>query len=167
MRKLFLVLFYVAVRTASPCGAAGQVKSEAAPALANCPPTSDRPVVRIETAVGLIDVELPRKQAPITACNFLSYVEAGFYNGGSFFRTVRADNQHDKPVKISVIQADVADDKAEKLFPAIPLENTKLTGIRHRDGTLSMARDQPDSATSSFSICIGDQPSLDFGGRRN
>ena len=42
-----------------------------------------------------------------------------------------------------------------------------MTGLRHRDGTLSMARSDPDSATSEFFICINDQPSLDFGGKRN
>jgi peptidyl-prolyl cis-trans isomerase A (cyclophilin A) len=49
----------------------------------------------------------------------------------------------------------------------VPLERTSVTGLRHLDGTLSMARDGPDTATSDFFICIGDQPSLDFGGKRN
>jgi len=49
----------------------------------------------------------------------------------------------------------------------IELERTSVTGLRHVDGTLSMARGGPDSATSSFFICIGDQPALDFGGHRN
>src|SRR5262249_54775092 len=52
-------------------------------------------------------------------------------------------------------------------FPPIPLETTKATGLRHRDGTVSMARMSPNSATSDFFICIGDQPALDFGGKRN
>jgi len=47
------------------------------------------------------------------------------------------------------------------------LERTSLTGLSHVDGALSMARGAPDSARSSFFICIGDQPSLDFGGNRN
>jgi peptidyl-prolyl cis-trans isomerase A (cyclophilin A) len=47
------------------------------------------------------------------------------------------------------------------------LERTNVTGLRHIDGTLSMARSGPDTATASFFICIGDQPELDFGGRRN
>ena len=49
----------------------------------------------------------------------------------------------------------------------IELERTSVTGLRHIDGTLSMARGGPDSATSSFFICIGNQPALDFGGHRN
>ena len=53
------------------------------------------------------------------------------------------------------------------MFPAIPLERTSVTGLKHVNGALSMARSGPDSATSSFSIMIGDQPELDFGGKRN
>ena len=54
-----------------------------------------------------------------------------------------------------------------KEFAPIPLETTKHTGLLHKDGTLSMARGKPASATSSFFICINDQPSLDYGGKRN
>ena len=56
---------------------------------------------------------------------------------------------------------------AAKGFPAIDHETTEMTGLRHLDGTVSMARSKPGSATSSFFICIGPQPELDFGGRRN
>ena len=52
-------------------------------------------------------------------------------------------------------------------FAAIPLERTRDTGLKHVDGTISMARFTPDSAQHSFFICIGDQPELDFGGKRN
>ena len=52
-------------------------------------------------------------------------------------------------------------------FPPIPLERTSQTGILHTDGAVSMARGGPDTATHSFFICIGDQPSLDYGGMRN
>ena len=47
------------------------------------------------------------------------------------------------------------------------METTKQTGLHHTNGTISMARGAPASATSSFFICINDQPSLDFGGKRN
>jgi peptidyl-prolyl cis-trans isomerase A (cyclophilin A) len=94
-------------------------------------------------------------------------VKAGHYEGGSFFRTVRDDNQPDSPVKIDVIQAGVHPWMENFTRDPIPLERTSETGIRHRDGTISMARGEPDTATSSFFICIGDQPELDFGGRRN
>ena len=50
---------------------------------------------------------------------------------------------------------------------ATALAVLRATGLRHLDGTLSMARDGPDTATGDFFICIGDQPELDFGGRRH
>jgi cyclophilin family peptidyl-prolyl cis-trans isomerase len=52
-------------------------------------------------------------------------------------------------------------------LPQIKHETTKETGVLHKDGVLSMARNAPGTATHHFSICIGDQPELDFGGKRN
>lgn len=122
--------------------------------------------VLIETEAGDIEAEIDTVHAPITAANFLKYVDAGLFDGGRFFRTVRPENQVDKPVKIAVIQAAGSRDKRAQFFPPIPLERTSVTGLSHKDGTLSMARSTPDTARDSFSICVGDQPSLDFGGPR-
>jgi peptidyl-prolyl cis-trans isomerase A (cyclophilin A) len=77
------------------------------------------------------------------------------------------DNQPTSAVKIEVIQGGIAPDKQSKDDAPIPLERTSITGLHHLDGTLSMARGGPDSATSDFFICIGAQPELDFGGKRN
>jgi peptidyl-prolyl cis-trans isomerase A (cyclophilin A) len=121
--------------------------------------------VVIETGLGTIEAEIDTVHAPITAANFLKYVDEGRYNGGQFHRTVKPDNQPDNAVKIEVIQGGRAPGAPE--FPAIPLERTSVTGILHLDGVLSMARSGPDTATSDFFICVGDQPSLDFGGKRN
>jgi peptidyl-prolyl cis-trans isomerase A (cyclophilin A) len=123
--------------------------------------------VRLETEMGDIDVEVDVARAPVTGGNFLRYVEAGRYDGGRFHRTVRLDNQPGKTVLIEVVQAGVSPAQAEKDFAAIPLERTSATSLAHKDGALSMARDGPDTATSDFFICVGDQPELDFGGRRN
>jgi peptidyl-prolyl cis-trans isomerase A (cyclophilin A) len=125
------------------------------------------PRVRVQTELGEIVLELDPKRAPQTTANFLKYVDAGHYDGGTFHRTVRMDNQPESPVKIEVIQAGVAADKAKQGFPAIALERTNVTGILHKDGVVSMARGTPDSATSGWFITINDQPSLDFGGARN
>ena len=125
------------------------------------------PRVQIRTELGEIEIEVDTVRAPITASNFLRYVDGGFYDGGRFFRTVHLDNQPNDSIRIEVIQAGIDPAKSEDGFPAIPLERTSVTGILHRDGTVSMARSEPDTATSSFFICVGDQPSLDFGGRRN
>jgi peptidyl-prolyl cis-trans isomerase A (cyclophilin A) len=123
--------------------------------------------LRLETALGDIDLEVDVARAPVTGANFLRYVDAGRYDGGRFHRTVRLDNQPGKTVLIEVVQAGVDPAQAEKDFAAIPLERTSVTGLLHKDGVVSMARDGPDTATSDFFICIGDQPELDFGGRRN
>jgi peptidyl-prolyl cis-trans isomerase A (cyclophilin A) len=125
--------------------------------------------VSIETEAGVIEAVLDDQKAPITVANFLKYVDAGQYNGATFFRTVRTkpDNQPSVSVKIDVIQAEVNPDFRRRSFGPIPLERTKDTGLKHVDGALSMPRNAPDSATSGFSICIGDQPEMDFGGRRN
>jgi peptidyl-prolyl cis-trans isomerase A (cyclophilin A) len=127
------------------------------------------PKIRIHTRFGVIEAELQATEAPATVTNFLRYVDAGRYTGGRFHRTVKItpDNQPVSPVKIAVIQGGVNPEFAEKDWPALPLERTRDTGLRHLDGTLSMARAGPDTATSDFFICIGDQPELDFGGKRN
>jgi peptidyl-prolyl cis-trans isomerase A (cyclophilin A) len=127
----------------------------------------ERVRVRIETEKGDIEVELDAARAPATAANFLRYVDGGFYDGGRFHRTVRPDNQPGDKVKIGVIQAAVRPGKEKDEFPPVRLERTSRTGLRHRDGTISLARDGPDTATSEFFLCVGDQPELDAGGKRN
>ena len=121
--------------------------------------------VLMKTELGDITIEIYADKAPVTAANFLRYVDSKLYDGSFFHRTVTMDNQPKDEIKIEVIQGgQLAKDKE---FPAIPLERTSVTGLRHSDGAISMARGGPDSATSSFFFCVGDQPELDFGGRRN
>jgi peptidyl-prolyl cis-trans isomerase A (cyclophilin A) len=124
------------------------------------------PRVVIQTSLGSMEVEVDTVRAPRTSRNFLRYVDQGSYRGGRFHRTVRLDNQPENRVKIQVIQGGLDSLRAKK-FPPIELERTTDTGLSHRDGTISMARDGPDTATSDFFICIGDQRELDFGGKRN
>ena len=136
-----------------------------AAALAVPPAAAPKVPCLIRTTAGDIAIEVYPGKAPLTAANFLRYVDAGLYDGTTFFRVVTPGKQPDSPVKIEVIQGgDVAEDKC---FPAIPHETTEMTGLRHLDGVVSMARAEPGSATSSFFICVNDQPELDFGGRRN
>jgi peptidyl-prolyl cis-trans isomerase A (cyclophilin A) len=123
--------------------------------------------VLIETALGAIAVALDAGAAPMTTANFLGYVDRGAYDGGVFHRTVTLANQPDNSVLIEVIQGGLGPDRQHLAGPPIPLERTNLTGLRHVDGAISMARFAPDSAVADFFICIGDQPELDFGGRRN
>ena len=123
----------------------------------------------IETEFGAIEALLEDERAPLTVANFLQYVDAGHYTGGQFFRTVRTkpDNQPKASIKIDVVQARVNPDREAKAFPPVRLERTKDTGLKHVDGALSMPRTTPDSGTSGFSICIGEQPNMDFGALRN
>ena len=121
----------------------------------------------LETTEGEIHFELYQDKAPATVENFLKYIDGGHFKGGSFYRVVRLDNQAQNNVKIEVIQGGLSGVRDEVSYEPIPLERTKDTGLRHIDGTLSMARSDPDSATSEFFICVNDQPSLDFGGERN
>ncbi len=127
------------------------------------------PAVRvlIRTTLGDVEIEVDAAHAPATAANFLKYVDKRHYDGGRFHRTVTLANQPDDKVRIEVVQAGVAEARAKDDFPPIKLERTRDTKLRHKDGVIAMAREGPDTATSDFFICIGDQPELDFGGKRN
>ncbi len=121
------------------------------------------PIV-METSLGNIEAELDSAHAPVSVANFLRYVDAGLYTKGVFHRTVFHDT---KPVKITVVQAGADPARRREFFPPIDLERTNVTGLKHLDGTLSMARAGVNSATNEFFICVGPQPELDFGGQRN
>ena len=132
-----------------------------------------RIAVVISTEFGDIEAVLDSTKAPITVANFLKYVDDGQYNGGVFHRTVTLDNQPGNRVKIEVIQGAINPAYSDESYPPksgyppIELERTDKTGLKHKDGTISMARSGPNTATSGIFICIGDQPELDFGGERN
>jgi peptidyl-prolyl cis-trans isomerase A (cyclophilin A) len=128
---------------------------------------TEKPRVLIQTALGDVEVELDPQRAPNTVTNFLRYVDRGLYVGGLFHRTVTLSNQPANKVKIEVIQASANPARTNEFLAPIPIERTRDTGLKHRDGTLSMARDGPNTAQDEFFICIGDQPELDFGGKRN
>ena len=128
---------------------------------------SSNVTVLVVTDLGDITVAIDAEHAPNTAANFLRYVDTGAYDDGQFHRTVTMQNQPNNDVRIEVIQASVNRGRSEGSFDPIQLERTSVTGLRHIDGAISMARGGPATATSSFFFCIGNQPSLDFGGDRN
>jgi peptidyl-prolyl cis-trans isomerase A (cyclophilin A) len=111
--------------------------------------------VRLETDKGVIVVELADDKAPITVANFLRYVDTRRMDGAAFYRAARAPGAP----TIGLIEAGVRE--RSKLLPPIAHESTLATGLRHRDGTLSMARFAPGTAAGDFSICCGDAPYLD------
>ena len=126
--------------------------------------------VQLATRLGIIFLGIDTSHAPVTAANFLKYVDGGFYDGGRFHRATRPDNY--TPVlpnrpPMEIVQGGINPDKRSGAFPAIKLERTSVTGLKHVTGTVSMARGtSADTATSDFFICLDDQPSLDFGGKR-
>ncbi len=125
-------------------------------------------VVVFDTSLGAITIEVNVAKAPVTAANFLKYVDEGLYTGGRFHRTVRPETETRKEHPIEVVQAGRAPrTPTTPGHPPIALEPTSVTGLRHVDGAVSMARGGANTATSDFFICIGVQPLLDFGGARN
>ena len=128
---------------------------------------TNHPTVVINTDMGEISVEVFDEKAPLTASNFLDLVERGVYTNAVFYRVVRMNNQPQNKVKIEVIQGGLHRGSLINTYPPIAHETTEVTGIKHTDGVISMARNEPGSASTEFFICIGDQPSLDYGGDRN
>ncbi len=123
------------------------------------------PRVRFVLESGQIDIELDAARAPLSSADFLRYVVGHFYDGGRFTRTVRADNDHGA-ARIDVVQGGIRPGVTP--LATIAHESTRLTGLRHLDGTISLPRDKVGTGGgAAFFICIGDQPALDFGGARN
>jgi peptidyl-prolyl cis-trans isomerase A (cyclophilin A) len=123
-------------------------------------PALAAPRVAIKTSLGTIVVELAEKQAPITARNFLRYVEAGKFDGTNFYRAARSPSAP----QFGLVQGGI-DHNMRRAFFSIDHEPTSKTGLKHLDGTISMARNAPGTAMGDFFICVGAQPSLDARGQ--
>lgn len=119
----------------------------------------------IKTEVGNINFEVFPEKAPLSVANFLKYVELAKFDSANFHRVVRMDNQPNDSIRIEVIQGTFTG--SSNSFGPIAHETTDKIGLLHKDGTVSMARRDPGSASTHFFICINDQPELDFGGKRN
>lgn len=129
--------------------------------------SSQNPQVIIETELGNITLEIFEDSAPITAGNFLRYIDEDIYEDLTFYRIQRPNNQVDRKIVIEVIQGGFRTEPHPNSLPPISHETTKTTKILHETGVISMTRDKPGSASSDFFICMSDQPELDFGGMRN
>ena len=112
--------------------------------------------VAMKTAKGVIMLDLNRGKAPVTANNFLRYVDGRRLDGSSFYRATRTKGAE----TTGLIEGGLKNDPA-RIFKSIGHESTARTGLKHKDGTISMARRAPGTANADFFICIGDQPSLD------
>jgi peptidyl-prolyl cis-trans isomerase A (cyclophilin A) len=122
------------------------------------PAAADTGLVRvvIKTGKGQITLDLNVGKAPITAKNFLRYVDTRRFDGSSFYR---ASPIKDYP-NLGIIEGGLQSNPA-KVFKPIAFESTIKTGLSHKDGTISMAADGPGTAQADFFICAGDQPSFD------
>ncbi|MCR5881108.1 peptidylprolyl isomerase [Phenylobacterium sp. J367] len=114
-----------------------------------------KPRVAIKTARGTIVVELEDKKAPLTTANFLRYVDAKAFDDGIFFRAARTPGVEKDGTIVGSPHAKI------RPFPPIRHESTTKTGLKHLNGTISLGRFAPGTATNNFFICIGDQPYLD------
>jgi peptidyl-prolyl cis-trans isomerase A (cyclophilin A) len=137
--------------------------------LAACSPKYKNPHIEIQTSMGDIEVELYPDQAPKTVKAFLSYVKAGYYKNSSFYRVLNTDNQPSNAAKAELIQGGIykSNHRVHDTLSGIPHETTQQTHILHKNGTISLARLAPGTATSEFFICLGDQPGFDYGGENN
>jgi len=116
----------------------------------------------IVTSLGDITVELAETAAPVSSANFLAHAEAGHYDGGAFYRSVRDDNERDGVEPMNLIQGGHSFDGLPGA-DGIAHETTEETGLSHRRGAISMGRDEPGAATTEFFIMVADYPGLDAG----
>lgn len=121
--------------------------------------------VQMRTNLGDLEIDVFTDRAPISSEQFLDFVEEGCFDGAIFWRVVTPANDHSEhPIQVVQVHADTPD----RLIRKLPHEPTVLTGVRHLNGTLSLARLEAGTATAAdFFICVGDQPSLDYRGQRN
>ncbi|WP_197705671.1 peptidylprolyl isomerase [Labilibaculum antarcticum] len=134
--------------------------------LSNCA-NAQNPKVEITTTLGTIELEIFEDKAPVTARYFMQNVDNNVFKDACFYRVVRMDNQPNSDIKIEVIQGGLYFEELVDQKPTIAHETTKETGILHTNGVISLARNNPGSASTEFFICVGEQPNLDFEGMRN
>lgn len=132
------------------------------------PAATGHPQVKIVTTAGTIVVELYEDKAPKTVAAFLKLVDDEVYDQGSFYRVWNLRNQPSDAEKAELVQGGLWNRRRKRPeLPTIPHESTNITGLLHENGTISMARNEPGTASSEFFICIEKQPGLDYGGKNN
>lgn len=111
-------------------------------------------MIRFETSLGDFTIELFEKEAPVSAQNFLDYVDAGHFDGTVFHRVIPGF-----VIQGGGMTADMKQKQTRK-----PIRNEADNGLKNRRGTLSMARtNDPHSATSQFFVNLVDNAFLDPG----
>ena len=151
------------IKGTEPVAAAATVVAAAPPTLETARP-GKRPFpeaasvsVVLTTELGNITIALETERAPLTAKNFLRYVDEKRFDGTVFYRAMRLDRE---PRPNGLLQGGTQFDP-KRILPPIPHEPTTRTGLTHTHGALSMAMGAPGSANGDFSIMIEDQTGLD------
>jgi len=112
-----------------------------------------KPVVLLTTSLGEIKIELDPEKAPVTAKNFIDYVQAGYYEGTIFHRVIPGFM-----IQGGGLTPDMRDKREGQ---RAPIKNESGNGLRNDVGTVAMARTSvPDSATSQFFINVANNASL-------
>lgn len=110
-------------------------------------------MIRLNTSMGAIDIELDYEKAPKTAANFEQYVKDGFYNGTLFHRVING----------FMIQGGGMEPGMNQKQTRSPIENEANNGLKNEIGTLAMARtNDPHSASSQFFINVANNEFLNF-----
>ncbi|HEY0622858.1 peptidylprolyl isomerase [Sphingomonas sp.] len=141
----------------APLAALAQAVPPAAPTTTPAPAPTPKPAtqkVAIETSLGRIVLELETERAPVTARNFLRYVDQKRLDGVGFYRSVKVAD------KFGFVQFGV-EGNPKRILPPIAHEPTTKTGVKHVNGAISTARLAPGTARGEFTISVGDQTSLD------
>jgi len=127
-------------------------------------PLPDTVRVRLETDAGAIVVALDARRAPVTATNFVRYAETGRFDGTSFYRAAPTKGADGRVVAgRGFIQGGIRR-SYRKMLPPIAHEPTSATGLKHGEGTISMARAPPVGAMGEFFITLGPMPAMDARG---
>lgn len=114
---------------------------------------ADNPRVRMDTTLGVIELELYPDRAPRTVENFLRYVNDGFYNGTIFHRVIKGFMIQGGGFTTDMTQKTTRD----------PIPNEAFNGLKNDRGTIAMARTfQPHSATAQFFINTVNNNALNF-----
>lgn len=133
------------------------------PPVAQVPPAASQPAattrVTLQTQAGPIVLAIETEKAPVTAANFLKYVDGKRLDSTVFYRTVKVQ---DEP-RYGFIQFGTQNDP-KRTLPPIPHEPTSKTGLSHVDGAISMAMAQPGTARGDFFIIVGNTPAMDADG---
>ncbi len=151
MKHQILALFLLGTLAAPVFAQASAPRQIGTPA-----PKEDVVPIAIDTSLGRIVVALDRARAPITAANFLHYIDTHRFDGQNFYRAMHVGEG-------GLIQGGITTD-ARILYPPIAHEPTTKTGLHNATGAISLANAGPGTARSDFFILLSDVPGLDADG---